>query len=65
MLMILILLQATLLIKRIDKFDFIIDDAPHTLESMIDCIKLYHDLLTENGIMIIEDVQKKLVGLIN
>ncbi len=45
-------------IRKNIKFDLIIDDGPHTLESMIDCIKLYHDLLTENGIMIIEDVQK-------
>ena len=44
-------------IKKNIKFDFILDDGPHTLESMIDCVKLYHDLLTENGIMIIEDVQ--------
>jgi hypothetical protein len=39
------------------KFDIIIDDGPHTLESMINCIKLYTSLLTEKGILIIEDVQ--------
>ncbi len=39
------------------KFDFILDDGPHTLESMVDCIKLYHFLLKDNGILIIEDVQ--------
>lgn len=39
------------------KFDVILDDGPHTLESMINFIHLYHDLLTEDGIMIIEDVQ--------
>lgn len=39
------------------KFDFILDDGPHTLQSMIDCIKLYHELLTDNSILIIEDVQ--------
>jgi hypothetical protein len=39
------------------KFDFILDDGPHTLESMMDCIKLYHFLLEDNGILIIEDVQ--------
>ena len=39
------------------KFDFILDDGPHTLESMKLCIKLYIDLLTDDGILIIEDVQ--------
>ena len=38
------------------KFDVIIDDGPHTLQSMIDCINLYSNLLTEKGILIIEDV---------
>lgn len=39
------------------KFDFILDDGPHTLGSMIDFITLYHKLLADNGILIIEDVQ--------
>jgi hypothetical protein len=39
------------------KFDFILDDGPHTLESMIQFIKLYSELLTDDGILIIEDVQ--------
>jgi hypothetical protein len=39
------------------KFDFIIDDGPHTLESMINCIKYYSSLLEDDGILIIEDVQ--------
>jgi cephalosporin hydroxylase len=39
------------------KFDFVIDDGPHTLQSMKDCINLYLPLLSENGILIIEDVQ--------
>ena len=39
------------------KFDFILDDGPHTLESMISCIELYHNLLTSNGVLIIEDIQ--------
>lgn len=38
-------------------FDIIIDDGPHTLESMIKFIKLYHQVLALNGIMVIEDVQ--------
>jgi predicted O-methyltransferase YrrM len=40
------------------KFDFILDDGPHTLESMIDCLRLYLSLLTNDGILIIEDVQE-------
>lgn len=40
------------------KFDFVLDDGPHGLKSMLLCIEIYHNLLTENGILIIEDVQK-------
>ena len=40
------------------KFDFILDDGPHTLKSMIDFLHLYLPLLTNDGILIIEDVQK-------
>jgi hypothetical protein len=39
------------------KFDFMLDDGPHTLESMIQFIKLYSQIMTEDGILIIEDVQ--------
>lgn len=39
------------------KFDFILDDGPHTLESQEEFIKLYSPLLSKNGILIIEDVQ--------
>ena len=46
----------TLLQKNI-KFDMILDDGPHTLESMKTFIKLYSQLLTDDGILIIEDVQ--------
>ena len=34
-----------------------LDDGPHTLESMKIFIKLYSQLMTEDGILIIEDVQ--------
>lgn len=44
-------------IERNLRFDFMIDDGPHTLESMKSFIKLYSQLLTDNGILIIEDVQ--------
>lgn len=39
------------------KFDFMLDDGPHTLESMIKFIELYSQVMTEDGILIIEDIQ--------
>jgi cephalosporin hydroxylase len=39
------------------RFDFILDDGPHTLESMLKFIKLYSQIITDDGILIIEDVQ--------
>ena len=39
------------------QFDMVLDDGPHTLESMIMCIQLYLPLLSATGILIIEDVQ--------
>ena len=39
------------------KCDFMLDDGPHTLESMIKFIKLYSQIMTDDGILIIEDVQ--------
>jgi len=39
------------------KYDLILDDGPHTLESMIKFIELYLPLLKDDGILIIEDVQ--------
>jgi len=38
------------------KFDMVLDDGPHTLESMIQFIKLYSQVLTDDGILIIEDI---------
>jgi len=38
------------------KFDIIIDDGPHTLESMIFFVKYYLPLLKEDGIFVIEDI---------
>jgi len=34
-----------------------LDDGPHTLESMKQFIKLYSQIMTDDGILIIEDVQ--------
>jgi hypothetical protein len=39
------------------RFDMMLDDGPHTLESMTQFIKLYSQIMTEDGILIIEDVQ--------
>ncbi len=39
------------------KYDIIIDDGPHTLESMKYVATNYTPLLAENGVLIIEDVQ--------
>lgn len=39
------------------KFDMLLDDGPHTLESMIQFIKLYSQVIAEDGILVIEDVQ--------
>ncbi len=39
------------------KCDFLLDDGPHSLESMKQFIKLYSQIMTDDGILIIEDVQ--------
>jgi len=39
------------------KFDFIIDDGPHSLESMIFFANYYIELLKDDGVLIIEDIQ--------
>ena len=37
-------------------FDIIIDDGPHTLESMKFCARYYSNILVKNGLLIIEDI---------
>ena len=49
--------KSQLLNKNI-KFDMMIDDGPHTLESMKQFIKLYSQVMTNDGILIIEDIPK-------
>jgi hypothetical protein len=39
------------------KFDFIIDDGPHTLHSQLNFLMMYSQWLEEDGILIIEDIQ--------
>jgi precorrin-6B methylase 2 len=43
--------------ESLGKFDIVIDDGPHTLDSMIQCIRLYLDKVNDGGILVIEDVQ--------
>lgn len=38
------------------KFDMIVDDGPHTLESMLFFVKHYSTLLTDDGILVVEDI---------
>jgi cephalosporin hydroxylase len=45
------------LIKNLRTYDLIIDDGPHTLESMIYFIDNYTKLLKINGTCVIEDIQ--------
>jgi len=46
-----------LFIKNNIFFDILIDDGPHTLESMKTFIQMYSKILSNNGIMVVEDVQ--------
>jgi len=41
---------------KLPKFDFIIDDGPHTPESQAKCAEIYLSSLKKNGIMFIEDI---------
>ena len=43
-------------IKNDIKFDILIDDGPHTLDSMIFFVKYYLPLLNSEGILVIEDI---------
>ena len=43
-------------VKNNIKFDILIDDGPHTLDSMIFFVKHYLKLLTDGGILVIEDI---------
>jgi cephalosporin hydroxylase len=42
---------------RPEGFDIVIDDGPHTLQSMIQCIRRYLPIVKINGYLIIEDIQ--------
>jgi glutaredoxin-related protein len=38
------------------KYDVMVDDGPHSLESMKQFIKLYSQVMTNDGILIVEDI---------
>ena len=40
------------------KFDVLLDDGPHTLDSISKFVVLYSQVMSDDGILIIEDVQK-------
>lgn len=44
-------------VNFLPKFDIIIDDGPHSIESQIFFIKYYISKLKDGGVMIVEDVQ--------
>lgn len=44
-------------LKKNLKFDLMLDDGPHTLESMKTFIRLYSKVMSDDGILIVEDVQ--------
>ena len=43
--------------EQLGNFDIIIDDGPHTIQSLQQCIEFYLPKLNEGGIMVLEDVQ--------
>lgn len=45
------------LLKTLNSYDIIIDDGPHTLDSMIFVVDHYISLLKSGGLCVIEDVQ--------
>ena len=46
----------TQLLNKNIKFDMMLDDGPHTLESMKKFIELYSQIMADDGILIIEDI---------
>ncbi len=43
--------------KHYGSFDLIVDDGPHSLESMMFFLSNFSSLLTDDGILIVEDIQ--------
>jgi hypothetical protein len=44
-------------LDQLDNWDIIIDDGPHTIPTLQQCMELYLPKLNEGGIMVLEDVQ--------
>jgi hypothetical protein len=45
------------ILERGVKFDFMLDDGPHTYGSFVRFIALYSQVMTDDGLLVIEDVQ--------
>lgn len=45
------------MLKNLHQYDLIIDDGPHTIDSMVFFVNHYTKFLKSNGICIIEDIQ--------
>jgi hypothetical protein len=45
------------LIDGMGNFDIIIDDGPHTIPTLQQCMELYLPILNDGGVMVLEDVQ--------
>lgn len=43
-------------VDKLPGLDVVIDDGPHTLQSQIECIKLFYPKLKNNGLIVIEDI---------
>jgi len=39
------------------KFDMVLDDGPHSIDSFVSFVRLYSELLADDGILVIEDIQ--------
>ncbi len=44
-------------LDELGNLDIIIDDGPHTIETLQQCIELYLPKLNEGGVMVLEDIQ--------
>ncbi len=43
--------------KELGKFDIVIDDGPHTVDTLQKCIKYYSPQINKGGLLVLEDVQ--------
>lgn len=45
-------------VSKIENMDIIIDDGPHTIESMIYVVRFFASKIKSNGMIVIEDIQE-------